>query len=163
MNTKRKTISDCGKFKEEIQTALYKNTDLRDLLIKDSANMSATQKQSEFRKHVFSHLFVEDTIKETDSFIFYDVHFPYLDSNVKGCRIVMYIICHRDILDDIYIDGYYGNRADILSQMVEDTLINGMAVTFSFGIGRLTLDRIEIYNSNRFYGRILTFNVPNFR
>ena len=163
INTKRKTISDCGKFKEEIQTALYKNTELRSLLINDSESMSAKQKQDEFRKHVFSHLFVDDTIEETDSFIFYDVHFPYLTSNVKECRVIMYVICHRDILDNIYVDGYYGNRADILSQMVEDALINDLKTAFSFGIGRLVLDKIEIYNANRFYGRILTFDVPSFR
>lgn len=163
INTKRKTISDGGKFKEEIQTALYMNTELRNLLIKDSESLSAAQRQSEFKKYVFSHLFVDDTIEETASFIFYDVYFPYLKSNVKGCRIIMYVICHRDILDNICIDGYYGNRADILSQMVEDALINDIETALSFGIGKLELDKIDIYNANRFYGRILTFDVPTFR
>ena len=75
----------------------------------------------------------------------------------------MYVICHRDILDNFSVEGFYGNRADIMSEMVEDTIVGDSSVSNQFGIGELDLTRIEIYNSKRFYGRILTFGVPNFR
>ena len=75
----------------------------------------------------------------------------------------MYLICSRDILENYTKEGYYGNRIDILSQMVENTLINDKDVSQSFGIGKLTLDSVDVYNATRFYGCVLTFNVPTFR
>lgn len=158
-----KTTSERGKFKEEIHTALYKSNDIKELLIGDTKGMSASKIQGEFKKHVKSHLFIDDTITETESFIFYDVEFPILKPNIKQCKVVMYLICHRDILDNYYKEGYYGNRTDILSQMVENALINDKEVANSFGIGEISLDSVNIYNSTNFYGCILTLDVPAFR
>ncbi|MCD7810275.1 MAG: hypothetical protein LUG91_00220 [Ruminococcus sp.] len=163
MARRNKTTSERGKFKEEIHAALYKSDDIRKLLLNDTSGMSASKIREEFKNHVKSHLFIDDTIEETDSFIYYDVTMPYLEPNIKGCRVIMYVICHRDILDNYYAEGYYGNRADILSEMIEDVLINDEKVANSFGIGELTLDSVDIYNSTRFYGCIMTFNVPTFR
>ena len=36
----------------------------------------------------------------------------------------MYLVCHRDLLDDFEMEGYYGNRADALSKAVEKIFIN---------------------------------------
>lgn len=158
-----KTTAEKGKFKKEISTALYKNNDIRELLLGDVSNMSATDIKKEFKEHVKSHLFIDDTITETDSFIFYDVVFPDLRSNIKECQVIMYAICHRDILEDYSKDGYYGDRADALCQMIENTLINDEEVANSFGIGKLNLDSVTIYNATRFYGSVMYFSVPNFR
>lgn len=157
------TTAERGKFKEEITTALYKSNDIKELLLGDISGMSASKIRSEFKKYVKSHLFIDDTITETKTFIFYDVLIPSVYSNIKECKIVMYLICHLDILDDYVKDGYYGNRADALSQMVENVLINDDEIAKSFGIGRLTLDSINPYNSKHFYGCIMQFDVPNFR
>ena len=75
----------------------------------------------------------------------------------------MYMICHRAIIDDYHKEGYYGDRVDILTQMVEKAIINDKDIANSFGIGSLTLDSVDFYNSRRFYGRLLTFSVPDFR
>lgn len=158
-----KTTAERGRFKEQIHSALYKNADIKELLIGDTSGMKTTQIQSEFKKYVKSHLFIDDTIEETKTFIFYDVRFPNIHSNIKTCQVVMYLICHRDILEDYAKEGYFGNRADILSQMIEDTLLNDKETSNSFGIGELTLDSIDFYNSERFYGCTMTFSVPNFR
>ena len=163
MSKKKKDTSERGKFKQEIHTALYKSDEIKELLLGDTSGMSISEKQDLFRKHVKSHLFIDDTIKETESFIFYDVRLPNLAENIKNCQVALYAICHRDILDDYTKEGYYGNRADILSQMIEDCLINDEEVVNSFGIGKLSLDSVDIYNSIRFYGCIMIFNVPNFR
>lgn len=88
---------------------------------------------------------------------------PNLEANIKNCQVVLYAVCHRDILDTYTHEGYYGNRADVLSQMIEDCLINDEEVANSFGIGTLSLDSVDIYNAKRFYGCIMIFNVPNFR
>lgn len=163
MTTRKKSTAERGKFKQEITSALYKSADIRDLLLGDTSGMSTSDKQKSFRKHVKSHLFIDDTIEETDSFIFYDVRLPDLAAQIKDCQVVLYAICHRDILDDYVKEGYFGNRADILSQMIEDCLINDEEVANSFGVGKLSLDRVDFYNTTRFYGVVMIFNVPNFR
>lgn len=163
MAKNKKSTAERGKFKQEIHAALYKSDGIKDLLLGDISEMSTGDKQKSFKEHVKSHLFIDDTIEETESFIFYDVRLPDLSENIKDCQVVMYAICHRDILDDYVKDGYYGNRADILSQMIEDCLINDEEVVNSFGIGKLSLDSVDIYNSKRFYGCIMIFNVPDFR
>ena len=163
MTTRKKTTAERGKFKQEITSALYKSADIRDLLLGDTSGMSTSDKQKSFRKHVKSHLFIDDTIEETDSFIFSDVRLPDLAAQIKDCQVVLYAICHRDILDDYVKEGYFGNRADILSQMIEDCLINDEEVANSFGIGKLSLDSVDLYNATRFYGVVMIFNVPDFR
>ena len=163
MATRKKTTAERGKFKQEITSALYKSADIRDLLLGDTSGMSASDKQKLFRKHVKSNLFIDDTIEETDSFIFYDVRLPDLAAQIKDCQVILYAICHRDILDDYVKEGYFGNRADILSQMIEDCLINDEEVANSFGIGKLSLDSVDLYNATRFYGVVMIFNVPDFR
>lgn len=163
MTTRKKSTAERGKFKQEITSALYKSADIRDLLLGDTSGMSTSDKQKSFRKHVKSHLFIDDTIEETDSFIFYDVRLPDLAAQIKDCQVILYAICHRDILDDYVKEGYFGNRADILSQMIEDCLINDEEVANSFGIGKLSLDSVDLYNATRFYGVVMIFNVPDFR
>ena len=163
MNTRKKTTAERGKFKQESTSALYKSADIRDLLLGDTSGMSTSDKQKSFRKHVKSHLFIDDTIEETDSFIFYDVRLPDLAAQIKDCQVILYAICHRDLLDDYVKEGYFGNRADILSQMIEDCLINDEEVANSFGIGKLSLDSVDLYNATRFYGVVMIFNVPDFR
>lgn len=158
-----KTTAERGKFKKEISTALYKNEDIRELLLGDTKNMSAADIKKKFKEHVKSHLFIDDTITAQESFIFYDIIFPDLHPNIKECQVIMYAICHRDILEDYSKDGYYGDRADALCQMIEDTLINDEEVANSFGIGKLNLDSVSIYNATHFYGSVLYFSVPNFR
>ena len=158
-----KTTAEHGKFKKEIHAALYKNENLRELILGDTSSMSSKELRTAFKEHVKSHLFIDDTIEETTTYIFYDIAFPFLHTNTKTCQVVMYAICHRDILEDYSKEGYYGDRADILAQMIEDSLINDEEVANSFGIGKLVLDSVSIYNANKFYGSILTFEVPSFR
>lgn len=158
-----KTTVERAKFKREINKALFADSDIRTLLIGDTTNLTDEQIRQEFKEHVFSHLFIDDTIEIADTFIFYDVVFPRLRPNVKQCQVHMYLICHREILDSIESDKYYGDRVDVLTQMVENALINNQDTVHRFGIGELQIDSIEIYNALRFYGTHLIFSVPNFR
>lgn len=160
---RQKTTIEYGKFKNEIHTALYNSDGIKKLLLGDTSDKSANDIRRLFKEHVKSHLFIDDTITATESFIFYDVILPSLKPQIKECRILIYAICHRDILDDYYVDGYWGNRVDILSQMIEDCLINDKNTVNNFGIGELSLDSVDIFSDKRFYGRILTFSVSGFR
>lgn len=160
---KKKATEERGKYKEYITKALFQDEDIKRLLLGDISNLSANDIRLKFKDHVKSHLFIDDTIEETESFIFYDVSMPSLRANTKSCTIVMFAICHRDILDDYSNQNYPGNRADALSQMIENCLLNDSEVANKFGIGELFLDSVNIYNSNHFYGCIMEFEVHNFR
>lgn len=160
---KNLTLSERGKFKIEIITSLYKNKDIREMLIGDTSEKPTKELAKEFKNYVKSHLFIDDTITETKTYIFYDVIFPNLHTHTKECNVIMYLICHRNILDDYAKEGYYGNRIDALSQMVIDALINDKETANSFGIGELTLDSVDVYNSQRMYGCELRFSVPSFK
>ncbi len=158
-----KDTAERGLYKDKIHTALYRNTNIRNLLLGDTTGERASVVAKEFRNHVKSHLFVDDTIKETGSYIYYDIVMPEMHNNIKTCQISLFAICHRDILDDYVIDGYYGNRADILSQFIEEALINDDEVNLDFGIGPLNLISVYPYNSRTMYGVNMIFEVPNFR
>ena len=157
-----RTIEDRGLFKEKVQTALYKNDEIKELLLGDLTGKSQSEIISEFKEHVKSHLFIDDTIEETGSFIYYDVALPFVHPTIKTCQLTVYVIVHRAILEDYYKEGYHGNRADILAEMVQDTLMD-KDTSLDFGIGPMEIYALYPYNSRRFYGVQIIFEVPNFR
>ena len=161
----KKSTFERGTFKKKINNALYSNKDIRELLIGNTEGMTTKEIRTAFKKYVKSHLFIDDTITDTKSYIFYDVRMPYIRSTTKTCKVVMYVLCHKDILeDDCDFVGYFGNRADILSEMIENCLLNDEEVAKYFGIGDLQLESVDIFNnSKRFYGLQMIFDVPNFR
>lgn len=163
METKHKTMRECGEFKQRITSVLYKNKDIVELILGDTSSMKKSEIAINFKKHVKSHLFVDDVITDTGTYIYYDVIFPSLAEHTKKCKVIMYLICHRDALETYQKEGYIGDRIDILSEMVEDSLLNDPDVVDEFGIGDLLLENTAIYNATRFYGRVMNFSVPGFR
>lgn len=160
---REKTTAERGKYKTAISTALYKSENIRELLLGDTSGKSAAKIQDEFKHYVKSHLFIDDTITEAATFIYYDIAIPEIHTQTKNCTLLMYLICDRAILEDYHKEGFYGDRIDILSQMVEDALVCDEETSQKFGIGKLDLDNIGIYNGTRFYGCVLTFIIPTFR
>ena len=103
-------IKDRGQFKSNVKKCLYKNENLRQFLF-DGENTNITPRL--FSERVKSHLFVDEILTEKKSYIFFDVVCPQFSTHIKEMKIVMYVICHRAILDDYtQREGYYGNRAD---------------------------------------------------
>ena len=156
------TTKELGLYKTRISNALLKSDDIKELMFGDTSNLSQKDFLLEFKDHVNSHLFIDDTIKDTSTYIFFDVSLPKLRPQVKTIQVYIWAICHRDILENYTKDGYFGNRADILSEMIEETLLDNSIVK-KFGIGDLELDNVDIYNSTTFYGCIMSFSIHNFR
>ena len=138
------------------------SNNIKEIILGDTSELTPKELLSKFQKHVNSHLFIDETIKDTTTYIFFDVIMPELRPQTKTIQVLIYAICHRDILEDYVKEGYYGNRADILSEMIEETLLDDSIVK-KFGIGDLSLDNVDIYNSVTFYGCIMSFSVRNFR
>lgn len=156
------TTKERGIYKTRISNALLKSDNIKDIILGDTSDLKPREILSEFKNHVNSHLFIDDTIKDTSTYIFFDVIMPKMRPQTKNIKIIMYAICHRDILENYSKEGYYGNRSDILSEMIEEILLDDNIVK-EFGIGDLELDNVDIYNSKTFYGCIMSFNVNNFR
>lgn len=156
------TTKERGIYKTRILNALLQSNNIKDIVMGDTSGMSTKDVIAKFKNHVNSHLFIDETIKDTSTYIFFDVIMPKLRPQVKSIQILIYAICHRDILENYTKDGYFGNRADILSEMIEETLLDNSIVK-KFGIGDLELDNVDIYNSTTFYGCIMSFSIHNFR
>ena len=156
------TTKERGIYKTRIVNALLQSDNIKDIILGDTSGLTQTDILTKFKNHVNSHLFIDETIKDTSTYIFFEVFMPQLRPQVKTTKILMYAICHRDILENYTKEGYFGNRADILSEMIEEILLDSDIVK-KFGIGDISLDNVDIYNSVTFYGCIMTFNVSNFR
>ena len=151
-----------GLYKTRISNALLKSNNIKEIILGDTSELKPKEILTKFKNHVNSHLFIDETIKDTSTYIFFDVVMPQLRPQTKSIQLYVYAICHRDILENYQKEGYYGNRADILSEMIEETLLDEDIVK-EFGIGDLELDNVDIYNSTTFYGCIMVFSVHNFR
>ncbi len=158
-----RTTKERGLYKEKIKQALFSDENICDMLMGDTSNISRDEKAKLFNNRVKSHLFIDGTLDIEGTFIFFDVVTRNVSAQVKECAVIMYVICHRELLDCYHKDGYYGNRADILSQMVEDCLVGDEKVASRFGIGKISLDSIDLYNSNDYYGCFMTFRAPDFK
>lgn len=158
-----RTTKERGAYKEKIKQALFSSNNISEILLGDTSAMTTGNKAKVFNEFVKSHLFIDGTLDREGTYIFFDVLTRSVSAQIKSCTVVLYAICHRDILDDYYKEEYYGNRADVLSQMVEDCLVCDEKVASSFGIGKITLDSIDIYNSHDYYGYIMTFSAPDFK
>ena len=105
---------------------------------------------------------IDDTLTEKGTYIFFDIVIPNIEYQTKECKVIMYLVCHRELLDDFEMEGYYGNRADALLQAVEGALLN-TENTKQFGIGDLLLSSVDIYNSSNYYGVQMIFDTECFR
>lgn len=152
-----------GLFKERINSILFSSENIGKVLFDDNnEKLSLKERKTMFLQKVKSHLFIDDTLTDTGTYIFYDVTLPNIRPQTKECAVVMYLVCHRDIIDDFELEGYSGNRADILSQVVEETLLNEDNAK-QFGIGNLQLMSVDIYNSKQYYGVQMIFKAECFR
>ena len=162
------TTKEMGEWKIKIGNALMHSDDLMGLLTgKNVSTFTKVQRATEFKKYVSSHLFINDdalgsVLDFKDSRIFFDISIVSTHPQTKTCSIMIVALCHRDILDTYDGNEYLGNRADVMAQMIEEALLDEKIVK-NFGIGDLSLDSVEPYNSTTMYGRILMFSVPNFR
>ena len=63
-------MKDTALLKIKLKEALLQNEDLKKFIVADE-NISDIQKIQEFNKHVKTHLFVDDTIKNKSTYIFF--------------------------------------------------------------------------------------------
>lgn len=156
-------LKELGKYKHNFKKALYSSDKIRRILLEENyTDMPESEICKELDKYIFSHLYIDDLVDEEKTYIFFDVRMPHFGSSIKNCDITMFLICHKNIVDNYYDKNYYGNRTDILTQYLEE-ILEQEDVKNKFGIGSIQITNLDIYNNTKFYGRILGLSVPNFR
>lgn len=159
-------LIELGQYKNMLTPLLCKSEDIRDIILGcDYKNKYPTEKDvlKALKEHIFSHLYIEGTVTTTGTYIFYDVYATKIHSEIKRCNVVIYAFCHKDILDTYTREGYEGNRADVLCQMIEDIIMKPDNA-YDFGIGKPEWHDMRLFSSEKkFYGKIMEFSVPCFR
>lgn len=158
-----KSLRALGDFKNNISTALYNNDSIKELLL--GSNYNSLRKEelfAELGKHIFSHEFIDNILENTETNIYYDVTITKLSSTVKMCKLYVYCMCDRKILDSVKSYDYnddilFGNKADILVSVVDDILSD---IT---DVGHLEFLETDIVKTKECYGRVIVYQVPDFR
>lgn len=159
-------LKELGRFKNMIGPALYKSENIREVLLgKDYKDRYKSEAEiiKDLKSNIFSHLFIDEVIDETQTYIFYDVTMPRFSRSMKTCQVTIYAFCHKSLIDTISKQGYEGNRVDILCQMVESEVLAPENIR-EYGVGKLELTSVKLYSDQRkFYGKVMEFSVPDFR
>lgn len=109
---------------------------------------------------IYPYLYVDDTQDETLSYLCIEVSVPRIPTGtIKDMKLIIWAYCHKDSMK-YSKKGYSGTKADILADMVERILRDSN----KFGIGKLQLLSCEhFFPNNKYYGRQLIYNIPDFR
>lgn len=154
------SVKQLGQYKIKISSALRKSDNIKEILL--GVGYDEELAEVDLEKYIIDHLYDDDIITETKTYILFDVDMDNMRPNTKDCNVIMKFICNKSILDDYQKDGYYGNRTDILTQMVEE-IITDEEVVDEFGIGDIQFRKVGIYETKTMYGRIARLFVPDFR
>lgn len=149
-----------GKCKNEI-IKLIEDDDSLDSLIRYGSNNSDDLK----RGHLYDTLIIDLTQKITKTYITMDTSIKSTEgSRIKCVEITINIFSHLTLIKltneeerKFYSEGYYGNRIDIILDMLSRKLIGNQY----FGIGELKLAPINpikiIQPDVDYYGKVIRF------
>ncbi len=156
---------ELGHFKSLINPILYSSEEIRQVLLgsdyRDQYD-SETAVAKELKKHIKSHLYIDETITDMTTYIMYDVFATDYKGAMKSLVLNVYVFCHKDIIDTCTLTGREGNRIDMLCELVEEEILSPEHIR-QFGVGKLKLSNIGHFGNQKYFvGKTLTFTVPNF-
>ncbi len=162
-------LKELGKYKDYLYSIFTGNDKICGLLLGKNYQINFDNIDLELKKYILPHLYIESTVTETQSYIFFEIHMPRASPSIKTMKIEIQALCHKNIAE--YHNkpkGYYGLRYDILSQYIEELMCPKDKQLIiqrikQFGIGRFELISVDLFMSNNFVGHNLTFTVPAFR
>ncbi len=152
-------LKDIGSCKQQLISAFINNDDICELLF-DKKPYTETDAEKLMYKQVFPYLYIDDVQTESTTYLCIEVDIPRQASNtIKELEINVWAYCHKNIMKYAK-KGYYGTRADILSDMVEKQIRD----SYDFGIGKPELKSVTyFFPGNKYYGRQLVYRVPDFK
>lgn len=162
-------LKEIGEYKDRLSSIFVTSDKICTLLLGEDYENKIDDLDNELGKYIIPHLYVPETVTEQHSYIMFETYVPNLSSTIKTMKIVIEAICHKGVTK--YKEkpkGYYGPRYDVLAQYIEELLCPNDEITKKniikkFGIGGLEMKPDNIFLTNDFIGRTLTFMVPDFR
>ena len=167
-------LKDLGKYKSNILTSLLNSDDIKDIITDGKYDEEEWYGINDddngiLYKQIFPALYIDETQTEVKSYICFDTECPRIPTGTtKNVKIIVWCLCHKQHMR-YNKKGYWGNRADILADAVEQTLRefeknNIKKGKGKYGIGSLQLESVTIRSSDnkKYYGRQLVFNAPDF-
>lgn len=162
-------IQKLGEYKHHLSSIFTKDEKICRLLLGENDNEDMTNPSSELENYILPHLYVEPAAPAQKSFLCFETYMTKATPAVKTIKIVIQAVCHKDILSyDQKPSGYYGTRYDVLSQYAEELLCPEdkearQNIIKQFGIGGLELQEIDVFSTDNYVGRTMTFLIPTFR
>lgn len=128
--------------------------------------------------HVFDYNFVDDTTVQEKTFVFVetDIDSIYQENTFADYNLYVCIFTSKNLvritddtipsINDVemmgYNAGHYGNRIDILCDIVDRTLMGSTKIRGIGDLRRFKRGFCSIYTpSNKYYGKCLKYNVTN--
>jgi hypothetical protein len=182
---------ELGAFKEMLCSLFMANKEITDLVMpelddkdftfeenwiggKCTKTITGQQKNANLQGHCLTTPFIEGVVSSAKTFIAMETYCDKVSAqNIKNISIQIYIYAHRDFVrvtneerKKYHALGYAGNRCDILAMAINRCLMN-KNIKSRFGIGDLSLcNEIRPVGthmpSSNFYGRVLSYTVPDF-
>jgi len=158
-------VKDIGHYKNIINKALYADDNLRVALLGKNYKTELTTESAVIKslhEHIKSHLFIDEPILKTFSYVMYDVVIPTSYDKIQTMQLVVYVFCDKDCIDNLNVKNYEGNRNDIICEIV-DGILTRNDLRRTYGIGNLELSKLDLFERQQTVaGKILTYAVPNF-
>ena len=162
-------LKELGDYKNCLRSIFVNNDNICKLLLGEDYKNADYNLDDELDKYVIPHPYLTDTISAQNSYIMYETYCKGSNRQTKTMQIVIQAICHKDI--DKYPqkpEGYSGLRYDVLSEFIEELLCpkskeDRNTIMKNFGIGSFVLESADIFLTNDFIGRTLTFTISAFR
>lgn len=162
-------LKELGEYKNNLRSIFANDDKICRLLLGENFESMDFNFDNEFDKYVVQHLFIANTIMDTKSYIMFESYVSSTYGSTKTMKVIIQTICHKDIVKyDEKPDGYPGLRYDVLAQYIEELLCppdkqKRNDIIKKFGIGSFELMGVDIFQTEKYIGRILTFTVPDFR
>lgn len=150
-------LRELGLYKQKIFVKIRQSDDIKEILL--GKNYDVELVDDLLDEHIFPYLYIPETQTTAKTYICVDVVVPKVPNfSIKNLKIIVWVFTHKSLMR-YSKKGYIGTRTDILSDVLDGLLDTSR----DFGIGRLKLEGVDLFTSEKqYYGRVLTYSASDF-
>ena len=151
-------MQDIGDYKNALLSMVIQSDDILSAMYTDKKVESLS---SLIYKQIFPYLYVDDTQTDVLSYICIEADIPRIPTGTtKTAQLSVWAYAHKECMQ---CDNHSGTRVDVLCDYL-DRVIMDEKNRKQFGIGRPQLISVNhFYPQNKYYGRQLIYNIPDFK
>lgn len=155
-------LYDIGSMKEVIYDALCKSEPIRLLLLGSGYENREEPVETQLSRHLLKSFTPDESAADPRAYLCIEVLVTGTTRTTKNCRIMLYAVCHRSMVDTAPAGGA-GTLIDRLCKAADEVLC-GSTLSRSIGIGSLSLENTGMYKSDSgYYGIIMEYSIPSYR